>query len=73
MGFDERLVPKLREAMAATALRVGAVRCAADVRAFLADAEGRVRALALEELAPERVFVPHPGWRGHLEALACAG
>ena len=73
MGFDEQRIPKLREALAATTWPIGAVRSAADVRAFEADADGRTRELALAELAPERAFAPHPGWRGHLEALACAG
>jgi hypothetical protein len=73
MGFDEQRLPKLREALAATAWPIGAVRGAADVRAFEADADGRTREVALAELAPERAFAPHSGWRGHLEALACAG
>jgi uncharacterized protein (DUF362 family) len=73
MGFDEQRVPKLREALAATGHPIGAVRSAADVRVLEADAEGRPRELSLAELAPERPFAPHSGWRGHLEALACAG
>jgi hypothetical protein len=73
MGFDEARIPKLREAMAADALRVGAVRSPHDVRVAEADAEGRTRETNLEALAPERGFSPHPGWRGALEARPCAG
>jgi hypothetical protein len=38
-----------------------------------ADALGRTREVALHALAPEQGFLPHPGWRGHLEAQRCAG
>ncbi len=72
MGFDEQRIPKLREAMAATELRIGAVRDPAELRVVEADGEGRTREVALEALAPERSFLPHPGWRGHLEAQRCA-
>jgi uncharacterized protein (DUF362 family) len=73
MGFDERRVPKLREAMAATGLRIGALREPAELRVVEADADGRTREVPLEALAPERTFLPHPGWQGHLEAPRCAG
>ncbi len=73
MGFDERLVPMLREAMAATELRIGAVRGPTDLRVVEADGEGRTREVALDALAPEHGFLPHPGWSGHLEARRCAG
>jgi hypothetical protein len=59
--------------MAATELRIGAVRGPADVRVVEADGEGRTRGVALEALAPEQAFLPHPGWSGHLEARRCAG
>ncbi len=73
MGFDEKRIPKLREAMAATELRIGATRDPADLRVFEADALGRTREVALHALAPEQGFLPHPGWRAHLEARRCAG
>jgi uncharacterized protein (DUF362 family) len=73
MGFDESRVPKLREAMAASELRIGATRHAADLRVVEADVDGRTREVSLDALAPERSFLPHPGWRGHLEARRCAG
>jgi len=68
MGFDERRIPKLREAMAATALRIGRVRRPEDVRLVEADADGTMREIGLGALAPERSFAAHPGWKGHLEA-----
>jgi len=73
MGFDEARIPKLREAMAANVLRIGAVRSPRDVCVVEADAEGRARETNLEALAPEHGFSPHPGWRGALEARPCAG
>jgi uncharacterized protein (DUF362 family) len=68
MGFDEQRIPKLREAMAATSLRIGRVRRPEDVRLVESDADGTTREIRLESLAPETSFAAHPGWRGHLEA-----
>jgi len=70
MGFDERRIPKLREAMHATALRIGRLRRPEDLRLVEADADGTTREIGLEALAPEKSFEAHPGWRGHLEARA---
>jgi uncharacterized protein (DUF362 family) len=67
MGFDERRLPKLQEAMAAEALRVTDVRSSDDVRAVEADADGHCHEIALAELAPERPFAAHPGWSGRIE------
>jgi uncharacterized protein (DUF362 family) len=72
MGFDERRIPKVREALAATELPIGGLRSADELQVVLADAEGRTREVALAALAPERSFLPHSGWRGHLEAGPCA-
>jgi uncharacterized protein (DUF362 family) len=73
MGFDERCVPKLREAMAASELRIGALRDASELQVVEADVDGRTRDVPLAALTPERSFLPHPGWQGHLEAPRCAG
>jgi uncharacterized protein (DUF362 family) len=67
MGYDEQRIPKLREAMRATALRIGRLRRPEDLRLVEADADGTMREIGLEALAPERSFAAHPGWRGHLE------
>jgi uncharacterized protein (DUF362 family) len=72
MGFDEQRIPKVREALAATELPIGGLRGAAELQVVAADAEGRTREVALAALAPERGFLPHSGWRGHLEAGPCA-
>jgi hypothetical protein len=72
MGFDEQRIPKIREALAAAELPIGALRGAAELRVVQADAAGRTREVSLPELAPERSFLPHTGWRGHLEASPCA-
>jgi uncharacterized protein (DUF362 family) len=68
MGFDEERIPKLREALAATRLRIGSVRGAAEVRLVEAGADGTAHELDLAALAPARPFASHPGWRGRIEA-----
>ena len=68
MGFDERNIPKIREPMADPRLRVTAVRSPDDVRVFeVSGGDVRPRERRLEELASDKVFEPHPGWRGVLE------
>lgn len=73
MGFDFERLPKLREAMRDPGPRITAVRSEADVRVTEVNAdevasvgspprEGPVSALACA-----RAFVPHFGWRGHVE------
>jgi uncharacterized protein (DUF362 family) len=68
MGFDEQKLPKLREAMAGSDLRVTAVRDASDVRVHEVDPQGFGKVeRRLDELRAERVFEAHPGWRGYVE------
>jgi hypothetical protein len=72
-GFDEQRLPKLREAMDAPRMRLGAVRSARDVQVVEADANGSCCDVALEALAPAKSFDAHPGWRGHVEGRVRAG
>ena len=68
MGFDERNVPKIREPMKDEQLRITSVREPGDVRVFESNAgDGRLDERRLDEIRCDRVFEPHPGWRGHLE------
>ena len=71
MGFDESRIPKLSEAMRSERLRVTGVRSSGDVR-VVECCEGRLHERSLAELEPERAFLAHPGWRGHLENERCA-
>jgi uncharacterized protein (DUF362 family) len=69
MGFDWRRIPKIREAMAGDTLRVTQVREPADVTVW--ESEGGVRqAVSLADIACQRPFAPHPGWRDHIERTA---
>lgn len=71
MGFDERRLPKLWEAMQDPGPRITAVRDSAHVRVFEnTPADPEPRGLRLDALTSERTFVPHPGWRGHVERSA---
>jgi uncharacterized protein (DUF362 family) len=68
MGFDETKLPKLRTPMADETLRVTEVRSPEDVRVMeVAAGASDARERRLAEIACERVFEPHPGWRGHVE------
>ena len=68
IGFDERNVPKIREPMKDEQLRITGVRELDDVRVFESSAgDGRLDERRLGEIRCDRVFEPHPGWRGHLE------
>ncbi|MGI9591084.1 MAG: DUF362 domain-containing protein [Myxococcota bacterium] len=73
MGFDERCIPKVREAMAGGPLPISAVRSAADVAVFESAPPGAAPARrSLDALTTEEGFVAHPGWRGHVENRPCA-
>jgi uncharacterized protein (DUF362 family) len=68
MGFDERAIPKIWEAMRDPALRLTEVRTAEEVRvADVSPSTFEMRELGLGELVAGRAFEPHPGWRGHIE------
>jgi uncharacterized protein (DUF362 family) len=68
MGFDERRVAKVREALRDGGRRIGAARGPEDVRVVECDAR-RFEAVEkpLAACAAERPFLAHPGWRGHVE------
>jgi uncharacterized protein (DUF362 family) len=78
MGFDASRIPKVAEAMATEGLRLSDVRSSDDVEVaewFPGSAAAQV--VAPVSLVPERCFVAHPGWRGHVEldvqgASSCA-
>ena len=68
MGYDERRLPKIREAMAAGALRVTEVRETSDVQVCEVDTTTLVqRPQPVDAIRCERVFAAHPGWRGQVE------
>ena len=68
MGFDEKRLPKLWEPMHDAGLRITAVRSPADVEVWEVDPSGfGEQRRGLDELTAQRVFAPHPGWRGHVE------
>jgi uncharacterized protein (DUF362 family) len=67
MGFDGQLVPKIRAAMDDEGPRVTSVRSADQVEVGTLDQAGNVRMRSLEELDVHDAFVPHIGWRGHIE------
>jgi uncharacterized protein (DUF362 family) len=68
MGFDERRIAKVREALRDPGPRLSEARSAADVRAFEADARSfAVEERTLDALAGGRPFLAHSGWRGHIE------
>jgi uncharacterized protein (DUF362 family) len=68
MGFDEGRIPKVREPMRDTHLRVTDVREPGDVEVVEVSAGSfEARPLSLGELRCERPFLPHAGWVGHVE------
>ena len=73
MGFDEERLPKVCETMRSDVLRVTAIRSPEDVivREVVA-AEDAPWERPLDDLAPEKPFVAHSGWRGHVEKTQCA-
>jgi hypothetical protein len=73
MGFDERKIPKVREAMEDTGLRVTGVRSPDDVEVVEVDAESfEIGSRSVDGLRSEECFVAHPGWREHVERTPCA-
>jgi uncharacterized protein (DUF362 family) len=68
MGFDERRLPKLWEAIHDSGLRVTAVRTPADVEVREVDPVSfRETRRRLDELVAPHPFAPHSGWRGSIE------
>jgi hypothetical protein len=68
MGFDERRIAKVREALRDPGPRLTAVETAGDVRVFEGSARGfEANERPLEALPAGRPFLAHPGWRGHVE------
>jgi hypothetical protein len=68
MGFDERRIPKVSEAINASRLRITEVRKPEDVEVIEVDPDsGVLRSQPLGELATMRPFLPHGGWEGHIE------
>jgi uncharacterized protein (DUF362 family) len=68
MGFDERRIAKVREALRDGGPRLTEARSAADVEACEADARTfEVRQRGLDTLAAATPFAAHSGWRGHIE------
>jgi uncharacterized protein (DUF362 family) len=68
MGFDERRVAKVREALRDRGPRLTEARSAEDVSAFEADARSfTIAERPLDALAAGAPFAAHPGWRGHIE------
>jgi uncharacterized protein (DUF362 family) len=71
MGFDERCIPKVREAMRDAGPRVTAVKSPDDVAVFTCDPTTFATTRgALDALAPAQPFLAHSGWRGHIEREA---
>lgn len=72
MGFNEQLIPKLREPMRDTGARITQVREPADVEVFEAridpDNQESATRTRLDEIKSERTFIAHAGWRGHIES-----
>ncbi len=71
MGFNEQLIPKLREPMRDTYARITQVREPEDVEVAETQAEPEhdhpVAIRRLDEITCDRTFTPHPGWFGHIE------
>lgn len=68
MGFDERRLPKVAEPMRDEGLRVTQVRSVEDVVAYeVADSGSASRCLPLDAVSGVRTFLPHAGWKGHVE------
>lgn len=68
MGFDERRIPKVAEAIGASCLRITEVRKPADVEVIEPVPEsGALQPRSLDELATMHRFLPQRGWEGHIE------
>ena len=68
MGFDEQNLPKIRQPMTDTRLRITSVRNPQDVVVCEVDARScDVKRRRLNEIRREHEFLAHPGWIGHIE------
>ena len=67
MGFDERRIPKVWEPIHRGGARITAVADPADEEVGEVAADFEPRTLSLEGIRPERTFVAHTGWAGHIE------
>ena len=71
MGFDERRIPKVWEAMGDPGPRITAVRDASEVEVVEVTADSlERRKRTVDELGGGPPFLAHSGWRGHLERKA---
>ncbi len=73
MGFNEQLIPKLREPMRDTGARITRVREPEEVEVAEIRVESQDHPPALirrlDEIACKKTFVPHAGWVGHIERV----
>ena len=71
MGFDEQLIPKLREPMRDSGARITAVRTPNDVVVgeirVGSSQDPVVEDRELDQIECKKRFIPHPGWCGHIE------
>ncbi len=73
MGFDEKRIPKVAEAMRSDTLRITGVRRTEDVVVVELAGDGSSRCeQPLDALEAESSFLAHSGWRGHVERSSCA-
>jgi uncharacterized protein (DUF362 family) len=70
MGFDERRIPKISEAIRDPGPRITAVWEPGDVEvAELGSGDLEAQVIRLNEVRAGHLFEPHPGWRGHIERM----
>jgi len=71
MGFNEELIPKLREPMRDNGARITRVRDPGEVEVVRTRIGGGgaepLEHIRLDDIVCERTFIPHPGWYGHIE------
>lgn len=73
MGFDERRIPKVWEAMRDETMRVTDVRSPDDVRLSEVSPDTlEAKPSRLDSLRSRQCFDAHSGWRGHLEYRAAS-
>ena len=73
MGFDERKIPKVWEAMRDEGMRVTSVRAPEDVEISEVSPETlEAKPSQLDSLCAVKCFDAHAGWRGHLEYRAAS-
>lgn len=71
MGFDEKKISKIYEAMRADTLRVTQVRDASEIRvAEVATPDFQLREIAPDQIVCQHIFEPHCGWTEHIERVA---